>query len=247
MDRVRKRIVESSLSNLKGKIFGNPCEYRSIEHALEQFEEGLYNSLMRSWRQWATKDGENRLERLIAAVREENPGCTVSEDRMKLPDFPGKGYTVRLANTMWHVYDEPGAYSPVLFHGELTRDKVEYTAVSATTRSAAILHDIDDIVSSEKSTIERFIMDANVYDKVRDIHKATYGFQIDSYINPLKEHYEFTIIYKDKIFELRFRETGTNRGYWHTAEKVPVRYEELDSVMPAVVANLTGRLADSGR
>lgn len=246
MDRVRKRIVKSSLSDLKGKIFSNPCEYRSIEHALEQFEEGLFRSFMRKW-YCVTMDGDDRLDRLMAAIRRESPGCTVTEDHMKLPDFPGKGYTIRLSNSMWHIYDEPGAYAPVLFHGELTREMVKYEAIKTKEEGAVLLQDIDDIVSSEKSTIERFIMDANVYDKVRDIHKATYGFQIDSYINPLKEHYEFTIIYKDIIFELRFRETGTNRGYWHTAEKVPVRYEELDSVMPAVVANLTGRLADSGR
>lgn len=199
---------------------------------------------MRTRLQWVTIDGDNRLERLITEIKEENPGCTVTEDRVKFPDFPGKGYTVRLSNTMWHIYDEPGAYySPRLYHGELTREIVKCIgAVGATTRSGALLHDIDDIVSSARPAIERFIMDANVYDRVRDIHKATYGFQIDSYIDPLKEHYAFSVIYKDKIFELRFREIGTNRGYWHTTEKVPVRYEELDSVMSAVVANLTGRL-----
>lgn len=212
MDRVRKRIVESNLSDLKGKIFRYPSEYRSIEHALKQFEEALYASLMRPSWNWGIKDGDNRLERLISSIKEENPGCTVTEDHMKLPDFPGKGYTVRLANTMWHVYDEPGAYSPILFHGELTREMVKYEAIKTKEEGAVLLQDIDDIVSSEKSTIERFIMDANVYDKVRDIHKATYGFQIESYINPLKEHFAFTIIYKEKIFELRFRETGTNRG-----------------------------------
>ena len=242
MDKVRKRIVESNLNDLKGNIFRNPCEYRSIERALEQFEEGMFRSLMRKWYS-VTVDGDDRLDRFIAAIKKENPGCTVTEDRMKIPDFPGKGYTVKLANTMWHVYDEPGACAPVLFHGELTREMVNCIgAVGATTRSGALLHDIDDIVSSSRPAIERFIMDANVYDRVRDIHKATYGFQIDSYIDPLKEHYAFTVIYKEKIFELRFRVIGTNRGYWHTTEKVPVRYEELDSVMPAVVANLTGRL-----